>query len=226
VQGEGGFNVAPLKWVQALRSLCDRHGILLIADEIQSGFGRTGRMFAIEHSGIEPDLVTVAKSVAGGFPLAGVIGRADLMDRVEPGGLGGTYAGSPIACAAALAVLKVLEEERLAERANAIGERIRARLNAIAARDDVVPIANIRGLGAMIGFDIVKDTVTREADGATAKLVTARALEHGLIILSCGAQGETIRILLPLTISDAQLQEGLDMLEDALTRTGGPSRTS
>jgi 4-aminobutyrate aminotransferase/(S)-3-amino-2-methylpropionate transaminase len=218
VQGEGGFNVAPPELLRALRRMCDRHGILLIADEIQSGFGRTGRMFAIEHSGVEPDIVTVAKSIAGGFPLAGVIGRASLMDRVEPGGLGGTYAGSPIACAAALAVLDVLEESKLLERACDIGGQIRSRLAGLEARSDTVPIANVRGLGAMIGFDIVKASATRDPDGAAAKAVTSRALERGLILLSCGAQGETIRILVPLTVSDATLQEGLLMLERALSR--------
>jgi 4-aminobutyrate aminotransferase/(S)-3-amino-2-methylpropionate transaminase len=217
VQGEGGFNVAPPELLHALRRICDQHGILLIADEIQSGYGRTGRMFAIEHSGVEPDIITVAKSMAGGFPLAGVVGRADLMNCVEPGGLGGTYAGSPIGCAAALAVLDVFEEDRLLERATVIGEQIRHRLSQIAARSDVVPMANVRGLGAMIGFDLVKDATTGEPDGAAAKVVTARALERGLIILSCGAQGETIRILVPLTISDATLQEGLLMLEQALS---------
>jgi 4-aminobutyrate aminotransferase/(S)-3-amino-2-methylpropionate transaminase len=217
VQGEGGFNVAPPELLRALRRICDQHGILLIADEIQSGYGRTGRMFAIEHSGVEPDIITVAKSMAGGFPLAGVVGRADLMNRVEPGGLGGTYGGSPIGCAAALAVLDVFQENRLLERATLIGEQIRDRLSQIAARSDVVPMANVRGLGAMIGFDLVKEATTGEPDGAAAKLVTARALERGLIILSCGAQGETIRILVPLTVADATLQEGLAMLEQALS---------
>lgn len=216
VQGEGGFNVAPPELLTALRRLCDTHGILLIADEIQSGFGRTGRMFAIEHAGVEPDLITLAKSLAGGFPLSAVLGRAAIMDAVEPGGLGGTYGGSPIGCAAALAVLDVMSEEKLLERAEAIGGRLRERLAALAGNGARVPIGNVRGLGAMIGFDVLKSRGSGEPDGAAAKRVTQRALEAGLILLSCGLQGETIRILVPLTIGDATLEEGLDKLEQAL----------
>jgi 4-aminobutyrate aminotransferase / (S)-3-amino-2-methylpropionate transaminase / 5-aminovalerate transaminase len=215
VQGEGGFNVAPPELLAELRRICDTHGIILIADEIQSGFGRTGRMFAIEHAGVEPDLVTLAKSLAGGFPLSAVLGRAAVMDAVEPGGLGGTYGGSPIGCAAALAVLDVMEEERLLERSEAIGARLRKRLAALAESSAGVPISNVRGLGAMIGFDVLKSR-GGETDGAAAKRVTQRALEAGLILLYCGLQGETIRILVPLTISDATLDEGLGKLEQAL----------
>ena len=216
VQGEGGFNVAPPEWLAALRRLCDAHGIVLIADEIQSGFGRTGRMFAIEHAGVEPDLVTLAKSLAGGLPLSAVLGRAAVMDAVEPGGLGGTYGGSPLGCAAALAVLDVIGEERLLERAEAIGARIRARLVSLAARAGGVPIGNIRGLGAMIGFDVLKSAAGGEPDGTTAKRVTQQALREGLILLSCGMQGETVRILVPLTIANATLEEALGKLEQAL----------
>ena len=188
----------------------------MIADEIQSGFARTGKLFGIEHSGVEPDLVTVAKSLAGGFPLSGVIGRAAIMDAAEPGGLGGTYSGPPIACAAALAVLDVIAEEKLLERANAIGEKLRGRLAELARRNDLLPIANVRGPGAMIAFDIVKSRGTTEPDGDASKRVTARALEAGLILLSCGIYGETIRLLVPLTASDAILDEGLAALETAL----------
>ncbi|MGB6488392.1 MAG: 4-aminobutyrate--2-oxoglutarate transaminase [Steroidobacteraceae bacterium] len=216
VQGEGGFNVAPPELLAELRRICDAHGILLIADEIQSGFGRTGRMFAIEHAGVEPDLVTLAKSLAGGFPLSAVLGRAAIMDAVEPGGLGGTYGGSPIGCAAALAVLDVMDEERLLERSEAIGTRLRKRFAVLAEGSAGVPIGNVRGLGAMIGFDVLKSRGSGETDGATAKRVTQRALEAGLILLSCGLQGETIRILVPLTIADATLDEGLGKLEQAL----------
>lgn len=216
VQGEGGFNVAPPELLIELRRICDMHGILLIADEIQSGFGRTGRMFAIEHAGVEPDLVTLAKSLAGGFPLSAVLGRAAIMDAVEPGGLGGTYGGSPIGCAAALAVLDVMDEERLLERSEAIGTRLRKRLAVLAEGSAGVPIGNVRGLGAMIGFDVLKGRGGGETDGAAAKRVTQRALESGLILLSCGLQGETIRILVPLTIADATLDEGLGKLEQAL----------
>jgi 4-aminobutyrate aminotransferase/(S)-3-amino-2-methylpropionate transaminase len=216
VQGEGGFHAAPPELLKALRALCDAHGIVLIVDEIQSGFGRTGKMFAIEHSGVEPDLVTVAKSLGGGFPLSGVIGRAAIMDAAEPGGLGGTYAGPPVACAAALAVLDVIKEEGLLDRSLAIGGLLRARLEKMAVRNDLLPMANIRGLGAMVAFDIVKTRGTSEPDGDAAKRVTARALENGLLLLSCGTYGETIRLLVPLTASDPLLVEGLNSLEAAL----------
>jgi len=217
VQGEGGFQPAPVELLRALREICDRHGILLISDEVQAGFARTGKIFGIEHSGVQPDLITVAKSLAGGFPLSGVIGKAAIMDAAEPGGLGGTYAGPPIACAAALAVLDVIAEEDLMRRADEQGARIRARLQAMSRRNDLVPIANIRGPGAMVGFDILR-APGGEPDGAEAKAVTVRALTKGLILLSCGVYGETIRLLAPLTASDAILDEGLDILEAALER--------
>jgi 4-aminobutyrate aminotransferase/(S)-3-amino-2-methylpropionate transaminase len=216
VQGEGGFHSVPAELFVALRKICDENGILLIADEIQSGFARTGKMFAIEHSGVEPDLVTIAKSLAGGFPLSGVIGRAPIMDAAEPGGLGGTYAGSPVSCAAALAVLDVIDDEGLLKRADAIGVRLRERLQAASRRNDLAPIANVRGPGAMVAFDLVKSRGTSEPDGDMTKKVTARALENGLVLLSCGTFGETIRILVPLTASDALIDEGLDKLESAL----------
>jgi 4-aminobutyrate aminotransferase/(S)-3-amino-2-methylpropionate transaminase len=212
VQGEGGFHVASPELLRALRDVCDTHGILLIADEIQSGFGRTGRMFAIEHSGVEPDLVTVAKSLAGGFPLSGVIGRAAIMDAVEPGGLGGTYGGSPIGCAAALAVLDVIKDETLLARANEIGASIRARVSELMRAGKGTPIANLRGLGAMLAFDVVKIHGGTEPDGPVAKRVAARALERGLIVLTCGTFGETLRILVPLTIAEGDLRAGLDIL--------------
>jgi 4-aminobutyrate aminotransferase/(S)-3-amino-2-methylpropionate transaminase len=216
VQGEGGFHPVPSELFAALRRICDENGILLVADEIQSGFARTGKMFAIEHSGVEPDLVTIAKSLAGGFPLAGVIGRAAIMDAAEPGGLGGTYAGSPVSCAAALAVLDVIESEGLLARADAIGARLRNRLLQASRRNDLVPIAHVRGPGAMVAFDVIKTRGAAEPDPETTKKVTARALEGGLVLLSCGIHGETIRILVPLTASDALIDEGLDILESAL----------
>lgn len=216
VQGEGGFYPAPAELLVALREICDAYGILLVADEIQTGFARTGKMFAIEHSGVEPDLVAVAKSVAGGFPLSGVIGRADIMDAVQPGGLGSTYAGNPVACAAALAVLNVIAEEKLLDRADAIGQRIRVRLQKTATRNDTVPITGIRGPGAMIGFDIVTSRANYEPDAETTRRVCAAALERGLIVLSCGVFGNAIRILVPLTAADAIIDEGLEMLEHAL----------
>ncbi|QKS00462.1 4-aminobutyrate--2-oxoglutarate transaminase [Sphingomonas sp. CL5.1] len=217
VQGEGGFHTAPPALLAVLRRICDEHGIVLIADEVQTGFARTGRMFGIEHGGIEPDLLTVAKSLGGGFPLSGVIGRAGIMDAVQPGGLGGTYAGSPVACAAALAVLDVIEEEKLCARADAIGERLRATLGRFARRNDLLPIGHVRGPGAMVAFDLLTERGGDAPDGAAAKRVTARALELGLVLLSCGIHGETIRLLMPLTASDAIIDEGMDILEQALT---------
>jgi 4-aminobutyrate aminotransferase / (S)-3-amino-2-methylpropionate transaminase / 5-aminovalerate transaminase len=216
VQGEGGFIPAPTELLEGLRALCDRHGILLIADEVQTGFGRTGKMFGVEHSGVKPDMITIAKSLAGGFPLSAVVGRAAVIDAAEPGGLGGTYSGSPIACAAALAVLDVIKEEKLVERANVIGTTMKTRLEAIARRNDTVPISCIRGPGAMIGFDIVKTRGSDEPDPDTAKQVQIRARELGLILLTCGMFANTIRLLVPLTVSEAVLAEGLELLERAL----------
>lgn len=217
IQGEGGFNPVPPELFKALREICDAHGIILIADEVQTGFARTGRMFAVEHSGIEPDLVCVAKSLAGGFPLSGVIGRAEIMDLVEPGGLGGTYGGSPIGCVAALAVLDVIEQEGLIKRADVLGSRISARIEGWRKRNDLRVISAPRGLGAMIGFDILDpaDGVTPLADGG--KAVVQKALAAGLVVLNCGTRGETVRILVPLTASDELVDEGLDLLEGALS---------
>lgn len=216
VQGEGGFIPAPPELFQALRSLCDKHGILLIADEVQTGFGRTGKMFGVEHMGVKPDLMTVAKSLAGGFPLSGVIGRAAIMDAPEPGGLGGTYAGNPLACAAALAVLDVIQDEGLIDRANLIGATMTAHLKSIAGRNDVVPISAIRGPGAMIAFDIVQERGGHIPDADQTKRVIAKAREAGLILLSCGVNANTIRLLVPLTVRDDVLQEGLAALQSAL----------
>jgi len=216
VQGEGGFHAAPVELMLALRKICDQHGIMLIADEVQTGFGRTGKLFAIEHSEIAPDIVVAAKSLAGGFPLSAVIGRADVMDSVGPGGLGGTYSGSPIACAAALAVLDVIEDEDLLARSVELGVRVKQRLNKFAANSNLRPMDSIRGLGSMVAFDLVTKTGGNTPDAAAAKAVTAKAFANGLILLSCGVSGETIRLLYPLTISDETLNEGLDMLKNAL----------
>jgi 4-aminobutyrate aminotransferase/(S)-3-amino-2-methylpropionate transaminase len=218
VQGEGGFLPAPHALLRALRGVCDRHGIVLIADEVQCGVARTGKMFAIAHSGVEPDLVTVAKSIGGGLPLSAVIGRAALMDAVEPGGLGGTYAGNPVACAAALAVLEVIEEEGLLARADALGLTASARLKALQAR---YPrrIAGIRGIGAMIAFDLVDEKGA--PDSETTKKVTTTALQAGLMLLSCGVYGNTIRLLFPLVVSDTVFAEGLRALESAVSRAVG-----
>jgi 4-aminobutyrate aminotransferase/(S)-3-amino-2-methylpropionate transaminase len=215
VQGEGGFLPAPHELLRALRRVCDRHGIVLIADEVQSGMARTGKMFAIQHSGVEPDLVTVAKSIGAGFPLSAVVGRAPLMDVVEPGGLGGTYAGNPIACSAALAVLEVIAEEHLIERANVLGERATRRLAALQNRRRPFYITSLRGPGAMIAFDVVTSDGAPDARGA--KDVTAAALRAGLVLLTCGLHGNTIRLLFPLVISDELFTQGLDTLEHVLT---------
>jgi 4-aminobutyrate aminotransferase/(S)-3-amino-2-methylpropionate transaminase len=216
VQGEGGFHQAPPALMEALRQICDEHGIVLVADEVQTGFGRTGKLFAMEHYSVEPDLICVAKSLAGGFPLSGVIGRAKIMDAADPGGLGGTYAGNPLACAAALAVLDIFRDENLIGRANAIGARIKARLETMQRRNDLIPIAGIRGAGAMIAYDIVKTRGTSEPDAEATKRVTKTAAELGLILLSCGTTANTIRILVPLTAEDHTIDEGLGIMEQAL----------
>jgi 4-aminobutyrate aminotransferase/(S)-3-amino-2-methylpropionate transaminase len=217
VQGEGGFLITPPALMTALRKICDDNGILLIADEVQTGFGRTGKLFAMEHFDAKPDLMTMAKSLAGGYPLSGVVGRAEVMDAPGVGGLGGTYGGNPVACAAALAVLDVIAEEKLLEAANAQGEKLKSRLVALSQRNDVVPMAAIRGLGAMIAFDIVTERGGHTPDAAMTKAVTTKAQDNGLILLSCGVYGNTIRILCPLTASDAIVNEGLDALEAALS---------
>ncbi|MEQ1952824.1 4-aminobutyrate--2-oxoglutarate transaminase [Mesorhizobium yinganensis] len=216
VQGEGGFHPAPVELLQALRKICDDHGIVLVADEVQTGFARTGKLFGIENSGVEPDLITIAKSLAGGFPLSGVVGKAAIMDAPDPGGLGGTYAGSPIACAAALAVLDVIEEEGLLARSNALGERIKGELERISRRNDTVAMGFIRGPGAMVAFDVLKGRGASEPDADATKRVTQAALAEGLVLLSCGVHANTIRILMPLTISDEILAEGMGKLEKAL----------
>lgn len=224
VQGEGGFHPAPTELLSALRRICDGNGIVLIADEVQTGFGRTGKMFGIEHSGVEPDLMTVAKSLAGGFPLSGVIGRTKIMDAPDSGGLGGTYAGSPVACAAALAVLDVINNEKLLDRANEIGARMQDELLRIARRNDIVPIGYVRGPGAMVAFDVLRSRGSAEPDVDATKRVIQKALEAGLVLLACGVHGNTIRLLMPLTISDALLSEGLAALEGALA--GAAPRSS
>ncbi|WP_156876908.1 4-aminobutyrate--2-oxoglutarate transaminase [Paludibacterium yongneupense] len=215
VQGEGGFVPAPAEFMHALRALCDRHGILLIADEVQSGFARTGKLFAMEYFDVKPDLMCIAKSLAGGLPLSGVVGRAALMDAPVVGGLGGTYGGNPVAIAAALAVLDVIEDEDLCRRADAIGARIKARLGALAAR--VPQIADVRGPGAMVAVEFMQDG---EPAQAFLGRVKARALELGLILLSCGVYGNVIRFLCPLTIEDTVLEEALDILERSLLDAG------
>ena len=210
VQGEGGFHVAPPELLQRLRALCDSYGILLIVDEIQTGAGRTGTWFAVEQSGVAPDLITMAKSMAGGFPISAVVGRAEVMDAAAPGGLGGTFAGSPVACAAALAVMDVFEKENLLQRSRDVGQRLSAGLKAMAARHAC--IGDVRGLGAMVAIELFKNGDVKQPDADMAKRIATDAAARGLILLTCGNYGNVIRILVPLTASDALLDEGLAIM--------------
>jgi 4-aminobutyrate aminotransferase/(S)-3-amino-2-methylpropionate transaminase len=216
VQGEGGFNVAPFGFLKRLREIADRHGILLIADEVQAGMARTGKMFGFEHSGVRPDLVTMAKGLAGGFPLSAVTGRAEVMDAAHSGGLGGTYGGNPLAVAAANAVLDVIEEEKLCERAAMVGERIKSRLETLSQRQGMERIGNVRGLGAMVAFELVRDRQSKEAAPDLTNRLVAEAEKRGLILLSCGTRANVVRILAPLTIGEDTLAEGLDILEASI----------
>ena len=213
IQGEGGFYQAPAEFAQALRELCDQHGIVLIADEIQTGFARTGKLFATEYLGIEPDLMTMAKGIAGGFPISALVGKAELMDAPAPGGLGGTYAGSPLACVAALEVLKIIDEEKLCEKALAVGEVMQSRLESL--QSELPAIGDIRVKGAMIAMELVDPVDGKPLADLTKALVT-KARENGLILLSCGVRGNVIRFLPALTIEPEILAEGLDILEKCL----------
>ena len=216
VQGEGGFNVAPTEFLVALRAVADRYGIVLIADEVQAGMGRTGKMFGFEHAGVKPDLITMAKGLAGGFPLSAVTGRAEIMNAAHPGGLGGTYGGNPLSVAAANAVLDVIEQEKLCERAAFVGQRIKDRLTVISERQGMEAIGDVRGLGAMVAFELVKDRDTKDADPALTNAIVAEAEKRGLILLSCGTRLNVVRILTPLTIEEDILAEGLDILEASI----------
>ncbi|TIN05892.1 4-aminobutyrate--2-oxoglutarate transaminase [Mesorhizobium sp.] len=213
VQGEGGFYEAPRDFMTALRKICDQHGMLLIADEVQTGFARTGKMFAMDHHEVAPDVTTMAKSLAGGFPLSAVTGRAEIMDAPSPGGLGGTYGGSPIGVAAAHAVLDVIEEEKLCDRANMLGNRLKQRLQSI--RDDTPEIVDIRGPGFMnaVEFNDVKKGLP---SAEIANAVRLKALDKGLILLTCGVYGNVIRFLAPITIQDGVMNEALDILESSI----------
>jgi 4-aminobutyrate aminotransferase/(S)-3-amino-2-methylpropionate transaminase len=214
VQGEGGFLVAPPEFLQGVRSICDEHGIVFVADEVQTGYGRTGRMFAIEHSGVEPDLITVAKSIAAGLPLSGVLGKAAIMDAPGDSAVGGTYVGNPVAQAAALAVLDVFEDEGLVDRAVHIGDVIRARMSAWQAR--LPRIGDVRGLGAMLAIELVQDPATKQPAPELATAVVDHAAAHGLLLLKAGTHSNCIRVLCPLVITDAELDEALDVWEEAL----------
>ncbi len=212
--GEGGFIPAGQEYMDGLRAFCDRHGIVLVADEVQTGFGRTGKMWAVEHYGIEPDLMTTAKSIAAGLPLSGVIGKAEIMDAPAQAAVGGTYVGNPVALAAGLAVLDVFEDENLVERAAELGETMRARMLEWQGRFE--PIGDVRGLGAMLAIELVRDRATKEPAPELADAVVAEALARGLLLLTAGVYGNCIRVLSPLTITDAELAEALDAWEQAL----------
>ena len=214
VQGEGGFVPMPLDFPSRLRELCDRHGILYVDDEVQSGVGRTGPVWAIEHYGVEPDLLVSGKSLGGGLPLAGVTGRSEVVDAVAPGGLGGTFGGNPVACAAAVAVLDEIATEAFQHRARELGERIKEALDGIAARVDSV--GEVRGLGPMLALELVEDRETKAPAAALAAATVAAARERGLVLLSCGLYGNVVRILVPLVIGDDDLQRGLELFEEAL----------
>ncbi len=214
VLGEGGFYAAPVEFMKALRALCDKHGIVLIVDEIQTGFARTGKMFAIEHYGIEPDLMTMAKSLAGGFPLAAVVGKQQIMDAPITGGLGGTYAGSAVSCAAALAVIELMEKEKLPARANQVGDLLMQRLRKF--QHEFSCVGEVRALGAMVAMELVRNRDANAPDADLTKALVQRAAANGLVLLSCGLYANVIRLLVPLTASDAIVNEGLDIIEKSL----------
>jgi 4-aminobutyrate aminotransferase/(S)-3-amino-2-methylpropionate transaminase len=214
VLGEGGFVVPPVEFVTGLRRICNRHGILLIADEVQTGFGRTGRLFACEHSGVEPDLLLTAKSLASGMPLAAITGKAEIMDHPVAGALGGTFGGNPVACAAALATLELFADGELSRRAIAIGERFLSRAREWQLRFPF--IGDVRGIGAMQAIELVEDRATKKPANALVKIIAREAYEHGLILVTAGTYGNVIRLLAPLVATDEQIDEGLDVLEAAL----------
>src|SRR5437016_1422445 len=215
VQGEGGFMVAPPGFLKALKQVCERYGILFVADEIQSGFCRTGRMFAVEHEGIEPDLLIMAKSMGAGMPISGVVGRAEIMDAPAPGTLGGTYSGNPVACAAALAVLDLFEKEDLAARSRDVGQAVIKRF--VKLQEKYSLVGDVRGLGGMVAMELVKDRATKEPDSQAASDILASALKRGLVLIKAGMYDNVLRVLVPLCVTDEQLQQGLDIFEDAFT---------
>jgi 4-aminobutyrate aminotransferase / (S)-3-amino-2-methylpropionate transaminase / 5-aminovalerate transaminase len=219
VQGEGGFLPAPQEFMEGLRRICDEHGIVLVVDEVQTGFGRTGKLFAIEHYGIEPDLITIAKSIAAGLPLSGVLGKAEIMDAPGDSAVGGTYVGNPVALAAAVAVLDVIDEEGLIERAAQLGETMRARMNEW--RERYPQIGEVRGLGMMLAIELVEDPETKQPAAGIASEIVAAAFERGLLLLKAGVYSNCIRVLSPLTLGDAELDEALGVWEDALEATLG-----
>ncbi|HET8845877.1 MAG TPA: aminotransferase class III-fold pyridoxal phosphate-dependent enzyme, partial [Ktedonobacteraceae bacterium] len=214
VQGEGGFMPAPPGFLKALKVLCEEHGILFVADEIQSGFCRTGQMFAVNHDGVEPDMMILAKSMGAGMPISGVVGRAEIMDAPPPGTLGGTYSGNPVACAAALAVLDIYEREDLAERSRQIGQTVMEHL--VNMQKQYPMIGDVRGQGAMLAMEIVKDRSTKEPDAQAVADILAAAHQRGLLLINAGMYSNVVRTLMPLNITDEQLQQGLNILEEAV----------
>jgi 4-aminobutyrate aminotransferase/(S)-3-amino-2-methylpropionate transaminase len=216
VQGEGGYNIATLQFLEYLRALCDEHGIVLVADEIQTGMGRTGKMFAMEHYGINPDLTCIGKSIGGGLPISGIVGRADIIDSVPAGGLGGTFGGNPIACAAALAVLNVIEEENMLQRGLEMGNQIDIRLRKMAQRNVFDCIGDVRALGCMNAIEIVEDRTSRVPNGDLTAKIVEKALKNGLILLTAGPSRNIIRLLVPLSASLELVDEGLDILEKSI----------
>ncbi len=214
VLGEGGFIVPPVEYLKGLRELCTEHGILLVADEVQSGFARTGKMFAIEHSDVEPDLITMAKSLGAGIPLSAVVGRAELMDAPHPGALGGTYAGNPLGCAAALKVIEIMERDNYPARAEALGKVLRSRFEAMYERYPI--IGDVRGLGAMMALELVRDRKTKEPADKETGAILKEAYGRGLITIRAGIYDNIIRVLVPLVADEAQIHEGLDILEDSI----------
>ncbi len=224
VLGEGGFYPAPASFLKAIREICDEHGMLMIIDEVQSGFGRTGKMFAIEHSGVEPDIITMAKSMADGMPISAVVGTDRHMDASGPNSLGGTYTGSPVSCAATLAVLEVFEQENILEKSQALGDKLAKRFGQWQQEFDCVD--NGRNLGAMAAIDLVSDRAHHTPDADLAGALCKKAREKGLILLSCGLYGNTIRFLMPVTIEDDILEEGLDIVETSLKELVGTKATA
>jgi 4-aminobutyrate aminotransferase/(S)-3-amino-2-methylpropionate transaminase len=214
VQGEGGFIVPPKGYFQRLKAICEANHVLFIADEIQTGIGRTGTMFAMEHFGVVADLTTVAKSLAAGMPLSAVVGRKEIMDAVHPSGIGGTYGGNPVACAAALAVMEVIEEEKLLDKSEALGKRLKSQLDGLHNEYEIV--GDVRGLGPMMAMELVKDRESKTPAADEAKALVNYCYDHGLILLSCGAYGNVIRLLMPLVITEDQLDKGLEILNDGL----------
>jgi 4-aminobutyrate aminotransferase / (S)-3-amino-2-methylpropionate transaminase / 5-aminovalerate transaminase len=217
VQGEGGFVVAPREFMDGVRRICDEHGIVMVVDEVQTGFGRTGKLFAIEHYDVEPDLITIAKSIAMGLPLSGVVGKAEIMDAPGDSAIGGTYVGNPVAQAAAHAVLDVIEEENLCARATVLGDTMRARMESWKER--FPQIGDVRGLGAMLAIELVRDLGTQEPDADTATAIVEEAVRNGLLLLKSGIYSNCIRVLAPLTLTDAELDEALGVWEQALEGT-------